>query len=242
MRASGSPRTRLPPSSLPLSGDWLHLVIHGRGGGEIPDPLKDFAAELAERRGRAVTLEALTAAGLPVGAGPPTAAIPSPPAGRVVTLVPLLLLPGRHVRRDVPAIRRSLSQQGVRVRSWPFLGAWPAWLHHLQAWVGRLRQAGEAPLLVHHPLEDRLGARYLGMLRGRLEIPLVSAAEAVTTVDALSGARTLLPLALAPNRMTAALESRPGGHGAIDPRLLCPHLLAHPPSRSLLLEELGRLP
>jgi sirohydrochlorin ferrochelatase len=225
-----------------VSGDPLHLVIHGRAGGEIPVPIRDFASELAERRGTVVRLEALTAAGRPVVAGPPATPGP-PPTGRPVTLVPLLLLPGRHVRRDVPAIRRRLREQGMRVRSRPFLGAWPAWLHHLQTWVGRLRQAGAVPLLVHHPLEDRLGVRYLGMLRGRLQVPLVSAAEAVTTGGgAAHGARTLLPLALAPNRMTAALESAPGGHGAIAQRLLCPHLLADPASRSLLLTQLVRLP
>ncbi|MEB3322174.1 MAG: CbiX/SirB N-terminal domain-containing protein [Synechococcaceae cyanobacterium] len=213
-----------------MSGDPLHLVIHGRAGGEVPAAVRAFAAELARRRDAPVTLEALTA-----GAPPPSAGPPQSP-GSAVTLVPLLLLPGRHVRRDVPEIRRRLSRQGVRVRSLPFLGAWPAWLNHLQGWVERLRQAGAAPLLVHHPLDDRLGERYLAMLGRRLQVPLVSAGAVGATAVSGSGgtppgARTLLPLALAPNRMTAGLASGQ-----------CPHLLADCASRSFLLAHLARLP
>jgi sirohydrochlorin ferrochelatase len=182
-----------------------------------------FAAALAERRGTAVTIEALSA-------GP--ARLPRS-AGRL-GLVPLLLLPGWHVRRDLPAIRRRLVADGMAVQSHPFLGAWPAWLDHLRQWLAAVRRQGRRPAVVHHPLDTALGHRYLAMLERRLEVPLL------TTDDAQAyrgrggwGPRCLLPLALAPNRMTDALASLP---------LEAPHLLAHPPSRSLLLDLLGRLP
>jgi len=201
----------------------LHLVIHGRSGGEIPTEVEAFAADLAARRRATVTIEALSA-------GPPVLS----PDGTVLGLVPLLLLPGWHVRRDLPAIRRRLAATGVPVRFHPFLGAWPAWLHHLRAWLAGARRQGRQPALVHHPLDTALGRRYLAMLGSRLEVPLITTDDAQAYCGGGDGkARCLLPLALAPNRMTDALASLP---------LEAPHLLAHPPSRSLLLEELRRLP
>jgi hypothetical protein len=213
-----------------VPADPLLLVVHGRAGGEIPAALRAFAAELAGRRGAAVELDALTAGGSP------------PPLAGRVTLMPLLLLPGRHVRDDVPALRRALRRRGVRVRAFPFLGGWQPWQEHLHGWLDSLRSGGAEPLLVHHPLDDPPGRRYLAMLRDRLGVPLIDAAAAVALVARGGSARTLLPLALAPNRMTAALESalaeRPGGASP----LACRHLLDQPRSRSVMLDLLARLP
>jgi len=75
----------------------LLLVVHGRAGGELPPELRQLAAELEWRRGAPVALRALTE--------------PDPPpprAERPLGLVPLLLLPGGHVRVDVPGIVAAL--------------------------------------------------------------------------------------------------------------------------------------
>ncbi len=197
-------------------------MIHGRAGGEIPPAVESFAAEVAFRRGAPVTLEALSARPVTL----------DPPGGRL-GLVPLLLLPGWHVRRDLPVIRRRLVGAGLVVRGHPFLGAWPAWVDHLRDWLAGVRRQGRQPALVHHPLDTALGRRYLGMLGRRLEVPLITTDDAQAYCGGDGEGRCLLPLALAPNRMTDALASLP---------LEAPHLLAHPPSRTLLLEELRRLP
>jgi sirohydrochlorin ferrochelatase len=197
-------------------------VIHGRAGGEIPAAVEEFAAELTDRRGAPVAIEALSA-------GP----VQLPRLAGRLGLVPLLLLPGWHVRRDLPAIRQRLVAGGMDVRLHPFLGAWPAWLDHLHRCLDAMRRQGRQPALVHHPLDTALGRRYLSMLERRLEVPLLSTDDARDSCGGGREPRCLLPLALAPNRMTDALASLP---------LEAPHLLAHPPSRSLLLELLRRLP
>ena len=79
--------------------------------GATPEAL---AAELECRRGAPVRLQALSAA------APPAASELLQP-GQVLGLVPLLLLPGGHVRHDLPAIVRHWSAFG-RVQHWPFLG------------------------------------------------------------------------------------------------------------------------
>ena len=74
----------------------LLLVVHGRAGGVIPAELQVLARELEVGRGAPVEVEALMA-------GEPPAA-PRGSAAAPLALVPLFLLPGSHVRRDVPRI------------------------------------------------------------------------------------------------------------------------------------------
>lgn len=205
----------------------LLLVVHGRAGGAVPAELQALAGELADRRRAPVVLQALTAARPPAVAAAP-----------VLTLVPLLLLPGAHVRQDVPAIARHWQAQlPGRVRRVPFVGAWPAWQRALRAELTQLKaQAGrgcEEPLLLHHPLEGPLGARYLRHLAwssgGRCRATPYSAeqlAELQLTLTAPA-----LPLALAANRLTDSLGARVG----------LP-LLQRPRCRRVLLEQLEALP
>ena len=93
----------------------LHLVVHGRSGGVVPDCLASLPDLLAQRRSAPVQLEVLTAE-QPVSALPQSSWI-----------VPLLLLPGAHARTDVPAIRDRLRGAGASVRLLPFLGSWITW-------------------------------------------------------------------------------------------------------------------
>ncbi|MDA1246740.1 MAG: hypothetical protein O2787_05525, partial [Cyanobacteria bacterium] len=81
----------------PTPAHPLLLVVHGRSGGELPEELVSLAAELEHRRGAPVRLQALSAVAPPE---PQQLAL----GNQLLTLVPLLLLPGGHVRRDLPAI------------------------------------------------------------------------------------------------------------------------------------------
>ncbi|MFM7514883.1 MAG: hypothetical protein ACKO3F_16320, partial [Cyanobium sp.] len=99
----------------------LLLLVHGRTAGQIPEGMVQFAAELQQRRAAPVVLLTLTDFQEPAP-GP----APDPHASREIPpcLVPLLLLPGRHVRVDLAAITQSL-RRGGSLRRLPFLGAWP---------------------------------------------------------------------------------------------------------------------
>lgn len=202
----------------------LLLVAHGRSGGQLPEELLALAAELERRRGAPVRLQALTAAQPPA-----PEELLAVGADRGLTLVPLLLLPGGHVRHDLPAIVRQWRRHAP-VRAWPFLGAWPCWQQALRQ---ELQALGPGALLLHHPLEGPLPARYLAQLEracgGRCRATPYSAehlAELQLTLSAPA-----LPLALAANRLTDQLGDRVG-----------PPLLQRPVLRALLLDQLEALP
>ncbi|MFM7239626.1 MAG: CbiX/SirB N-terminal domain-containing protein [Cyanobium sp.] len=207
----------------------LLLVVHGRSGGALPAELVNLAADLEQRRRAPVRLQALTASG-------PPAAYDLLVAGLPLTLVPLLLLPGGHVRHDLPAIAAHWRRH-TRVRRLPFLGAWPCWQQALRREIERLRQASgagqERPLLLHHPLAHPLAERYLAWLErvsgGRA---LAAAYSAAGPEDPpLNVAAPALPLVLAANRLS---ERLPGAAGV--------PLLQRPALRAVLLDALEALP
>ena len=211
----------LPPSALakPRSVPAvLRLVVHGRSGGEIPACLTDLAADLALRRGAPVELEALTADPLP-----------SQP-GVEYWLMPLLLLPGSHVRSDLPAILRRMRAGGSRVTPVPFLGAWSGWWRLLRLWIEAREGTGQQAVVVHHPLRPGLSARYLAMLQRELGCTLVSADTWEAHLREHPSACPL-PLALAPNRMAESLRQAGG----------LPSLLDDPQLRSGLITLLSVL-
>ena len=172
----------------------LLLLVHGRSGGEIAAVWQQLAMDLALRRGAPVQLLALTAE--------PAAALPQPAAGQPpAILVPLLLLPGLHVRQDLPALWQQRRTALSRV---PFLGAWPAWQQLLAQELLRLRREGAAaPLLLHHPLSGPLAQRFLSQLERRC----AARCRANGGEDPPAADQPFLPLVLAPNRLTEALEA-----------------------------------
>ena len=208
----------LPWSRAAVSGAVLRLVVHGRSGGEIPDCLVRFADDLAKHRGGPVELEALTAEPLPV--------VP----GQTYWLMPLLLLPGSHVRTDVPQIRERMRRQGADVTLLPFLGAWPQWWALLRGWIAARELQGQSAVVVHHPLRPGLSARYLAMLSAQLDCTLVSADTWGEHLRQHPSACPL-PLALAPNRMAETLRQAGG----------LPSLLDDPQLRSGLITLLSVL-
>ena len=203
----------------------LLLVVHGRAGGALPEELVDLAAELERRRGAPVRLQALSA---------PTPPLPQTllQGDRPLTLVPLLLLPGSHVRHDLPAIARHWSAFAP-VQRWPFLGAWPSWQEALIEELVGLGARDAQPLLLHHSLEGALAARYLTTLERRIGVRCVSTSYSANDLAAcqLTLSAPVLPLALAANRLTDQLAE-----------LVGPPLLQRPALRELLLAELEALP
>ena len=181
----------------------LRLIVHGRAGGEVPDCLRTLAQEVERRRGVPAQIEALTAEESP------------DPELRRNWLVPLLLLPGSHARDDVPVIRQRLQAQGVKICGLPFLGSWPAWWLLLQQVIRQQDRSLGEPVLVHHPLRCGFGDRFLARLEQQLGIPTVSADDWQTFQSSADWPCQPLPLALAPNRMTEALQ----GAGGLPPLL-----------------------
>ncbi|MCS5693992.1 hypothetical protein NZK33_18705 [Cyanobium sp. FGCU-6] len=212
----------------------LVLVVHGRSGGAIPAELQSLADELAERRRMPVQLVALSG-----GAQDPTPAVAAALRARGgVRLVPLLLLPGGHVRHDLPRIAAHWRRFGPLARS-PFLGAWPGWQQRLAALVEEEAGRGRALLWLNHPVSGELGGRYLAHLVQR-----TGAAALATPYSADLPGHELphsegvvwQPLALAANRLTEALMGRP------ERPPLRPPLLRQKEVRAFLLEELAALP
>ncbi len=190
----------------------LLLLVHGRSGGVVPDELLQFAERLAERRHAPVLVHPLTA-GLPTQLED-AAGVPLDPAWPL-TLAPLLLLPGAHVRADLPLIVRQLRalRPGAELRRLPFVGAWPQWLDALEAerqaqWPAVEGVAG-APLLLHHPLEGPLAQRYLSLLAARTGFRCSATPYSAEHLAELR--QTLhspaLPMALAANRLTDELAN-----------------------------------
>ncbi len=212
----------LPPSP-------LLLLVHGRSGGLIPDDLLALRDTLEQRRGASVRLLALTAA-----EGSPHAPLPPRPQGpEGATLVPLFLVPGGHVRHDLPAIAAHWRQAGPLHRL-PFLGAWRCWQQALTQEVQELGQgAAAAPLLLHHPLNGALGRRYLQHLSRITGAACRPASYSAPDPQELQLAirSPVLALALAANRLTDSL-----------PLELGPPLLQRPRLQRVLLEQLAALP
>lgn len=183
------------------------LLVHGRSGGVVPPELKRLAHRLADCRRSPVLVHPLTA-GLPSQLRDGTGA-PLDPA-LPLTLAPLMLLPGAHVRSDLPAIVRHLRglRPMARLRRLPFVGAWPPWIEALRLEAQGLGAAAAgAPLLLHHPLEGPLARRFLGTLAARTGFRCRStpySAEHLADLR-LSLQAPALPLALAANRLTDEL-------------------------------------
>jgi len=223
----------------------LLLLVHGRAGGLIPAELIVLAQQLEQARAAPVVLHALSA-------GPTPRDLPQGSMGQALILVPLLLLPGAHVRQDLPALQAALKRelpQGVPLRRLPFLGAWPCWQRALAEEVkavalaaaiagGQGPQAPVAPrpLLLHHPLESGLGGRFLDLLERRCGVQCQPAGfEGLGSEAPQSMDRPWLPLALATNRLTETLQALGQGEAARP-------LLARERLRQPLLNRLRALP
>ena len=219
----------------------LVLLVHGRQGGALPAELQTLASELSDRRGAPVMLQALSAK-------PPVPdAVFWAAARRAggLSLVPLLLLPGDHVCRDLPALaaawRIQAAGAAVRLRRLHFLGAWPTWQRALAETLRcAAADADTAPCWLHHRLKGPLAARFLAHLTTVLGCPgeATSYTAAAADLACCSGGHALLlPLTLAANRLSESLT-----RGTEPPVQVLPPLLEIPALRQALLANLENLP
>lgn len=224
----------------------LVLLVHGRQGGQIPRELEELAAALARRRGAPVLLQALTA----VPPDPEPAFWHAAQRAGALSLVPLLLLPGGHVRMDVPTLasqwRAMARSQGVGLRRLSFLGAWPAWQAALAAAFCRRRAAtGRPGLWLHHPIEGSLAERFVAHLGQVLDAPAVGAAysDPMASLATPPSGALLLPLTLAANRLSETLEQAlPQPAMTPDRPQVLPPLLQWPELQLMVLDALTLLP
>ena len=224
-----------------LQATPLVLVVHGRQGGLIPADLQELAAVVQQRRGAPVLLQALTA---PAPEGDAAFWRTAQRAGGI-SLVPLLLLPGGHVRVDVPAIAArwqvAMAQMGpLALERRPFLGAWPGWQHLLAAELQRLA-AGRPCRWLHHPLTGPLPQRYLNHLGAVLACPGLATPYTAELSDLGPLAQdpgVLVPFTLAPNRLSESLAQGLCGPG-VD---VLPPLLQLSAVRQFLISALEALP
>jgi hypothetical protein len=211
----------------------LLLVVHGRAGGVVPAEIQKLAIELEQRRRAPVLVQALTGAPPSLWEVDGFKEYTAP-----LTLVPLMLLPGGHVRHDIHAIAAHLRRQGP-LRRLPFLGAWPSWQRALAEELSELcgregwapgggldfhipAQSPPRPLLLHHPLEGTLARRFLAYLETCTGARCVPASYSCPDGEDLPGnlfqapiagapaPSPMLPLALAANRLTDSLPSLVG--------------------------------
>ena len=225
----------------------LVLVVHGRQGGEIPLVFTDLAQQLAQRRRAPVLLQALTAE------APMADANFWHQAQRAggLTMVPLLLLPGEHVRRDLPALAlawRSAAKAALgesaasrlSLRRHPFLGSWPTW-HALLVEKLEHAAAGRPWIWLHHPLQGRLAQRYLQHLArvlGRVGLAAPEPGQPLELPEGVGATGLVVPLGLAPSRMAESLNM--GGLAPCTWEVL-PPLLDLPGVRTFLLDRLEAL-
>lgn len=224
LEASVAQRLQRRLRALPAS--TLLLLVHGRADGFIPPELRSLARELQQRRRAPVRLRALT----------DPKPLPPQPFGDPVSLIPLFLLPGGHVRHDVPAIANALRRQGP-LRVLPFLGAWPCWQRALASEVAQSASDRARPRWLHHPIAGPLAARYLGHLEKVTGAACIQTPEAHGDLAALAGdlSSQLMPLSLGSSRLSECLASLVGAAAAAP-------LLARPDLRERLLQALEVLP
>ena len=172
----------------------LRLVIHGSAGGEVHHLFKYLVREVQHLRGTHVDLEVLTQEN------------PKVSSSSSILLIPLFLLPGKHVLNDIPKIFRRLSNQGIDTQLVPFLGSWPYWITILKYFI-ILKSQKEKSILLHHPInsgED--GNRYLESLNRILKIPIISWTQWHGFSDNSDLTYNPIPFALAPNKNTKGLR------------------------------------
>jgi len=172
----------------------LRLVIHGSSGGRVHHLIKYLVQEVQNNRRTKVDLEVLTQEK------------PKDSRSSYVLLIPLFLLPGKHVQNDIPKIFRRLVTQGVEVKLFPFLGSWPYWISTLKYFV-KLKSHNEKSILLHHPINGgEYGNNYLKNLNRILKIPIISWNQWHAFSDDLEITYTPIPFALAPNKNTKGLR------------------------------------
>ena len=214
-----NPWPLLPKANFEASPKDIHLVVHGSSGGRVHDLVSSIASAVSKQRGCHVQVEALTAG------EPPLKSCKS------VWLVPLFLLPGTHVRYDIPQIRDRLRMQAVEATLLPFLGSWNALYFSLLEFI-RTKSEFSRIALIHHPLRPGIASRYLFSLKKRLQVPIISWDHWKEFQSTSKKKYYPIPFALTPNRNTTDLLPSNGPSSLLEIQLF----------KSQIIRVLGALP
>ena len=171
----------------------LRLVVHGSEGGKVHPIVNYLVKEVEQIRGSSVELEILTQGKFQLS------------KSSSIWLIPLLLLPGKHVCDDLPVIVERLRKQGVKTNLLPFLGSWPYWLSILENLID-LESNIATPILLHHPLNNGMGKIFLNSIRKRLDIPIIPWTEWHRYKDQSKNNLSPIPYSLSPNKNTEGLR------------------------------------
>ena len=188
-----SPWRFIPKAKNMKPSRGLRLIVHGSAGGYI-HPLVHYIIEHVEHlRGSFVDIEILTQER------------PKYSRSSSIWLVPLLLLPGKHVQNDIPKIYKRLINEGINTQLLPFLGCWHDWISILKYIIDLESKDGE-PILLHHPLNNDIGSNYLNQLRQKLKVQVLPWTKWNELNKKEDKKFSPIPFSLAPNQNTKHLR------------------------------------
>ena len=165
----------------------LRLIIHGSKNGTVNPKIIKLLKELKKLRNSKIELEILTNNNS------------QKTNSKSVYLVPLFLLPGKHIRYDIPSICKRLRDQGIKVKLFPYIGSWQPIIRAVQNILDSEINI-KPSLILHHPLTDSIGFDYLNNLQKKLKTPLLSwdKYEDITLINQFNP----IPYCLLPNPNT----------------------------------------
>ena len=179
----------IPKSKNISSSRSLRLVVHGSAKGYV-HPLVNYIVEKVEHhRGSFVDIEVLTQEK------------PKDSRSSSIWLVPLFLLPGKHVQNDIPKIYKRLIKEGINTKLLPFLGCWNEWITILK-YIIDIESKDREPILLHHPLSNDIGAGYLKQLHQKLKVPILPWTKWNELKKKEGKNYSPIPFSLAPNQNT----------------------------------------
>tara|TARA_B100000214_G_scaffold271956_1_gene202230 strand:+ start:346 stop:1014 length:669 start_codon:yes stop_codon:yes gene_type:complete len=169
----------------------LRLIVHGSKNGYVNTEIIKLLKELRKVRNSNVELEILTNKNS------------QKTNSKSLYLVPLFLLPGKHIRYDIPKIHKRLKKQGVNVKLFPYIGSWRSIIEAIQTILND-ENNGKSPLILHHPLTDSIGFDYLNNLEKKLKAPLLSW-DKYNNINSLKNFNPI-PYCLLPNSNTRKIK------------------------------------
>ena len=171
----------------------IRLIIHGSKNGFVHPIIDIIINEVQKRRGKLVELEVLTENSYQAS------------TSNFIWLVPLFLLPGTHVRKDVPLIRNRLKNELINTKLTPYIGSWNSWINILIEFIKEEKKL-VTPVLLHHPLRSKIASDHMQYLGNRLGIKTVSWTEWDTFLEKQSMNYYPIPYTLLPTAKTKSLE------------------------------------
>ena len=173
----------------------IRLIIHGSKKGFVHPIMNIIVDEVQKRRGKLVELEVLTENSYQAS------------RSKFIWLVPLFLLPGTHVRIDVPLIRNRLKKELINTKLTPYIGSWNKWINILIQMI-KVEKKSVNPVLLHHPLRSKIASEHMQYLGNRLGVKTASWTEWDKFLEKPSMNYSPIPYTLLPTEKTKSLNRK----------------------------------